>query len=163
MARSPWNPLNYPSFQTQLRHHLAPPGLFWCVKVESKGMNQIIYRLLHGLQTGSDNVTPLWVLVRMPGSHETDTFHTLAGSRVLTCISRLEVSFSCQVQTSISLTVPGSQQSPGKMPQPSPRGASIMDKWVFTTRVRVFSQSPLQWGSQHKTSRVVVGHLPSRN
>lgn len=47
--------------------------------VHSKGTNHLIYRSPHVLQTGSNNVTLLWVPVRTPQSHKPDTSHTLPG------------------------------------------------------------------------------------
>lgn len=65
-----------------------------------EGINPITYRF-HGVQRGSNSVTPPWEMVRTPYSHKTGTFHTLAGSRVLAHVSRLEFGFFCQVQNSV--------------------------------------------------------------
>lgn len=99
------------------------------MKAESKGTHQIIYRLLHGLQTGPDNVALLRVLVRMPCSHETDTF-PYAGREQGTPphFQTKGGLFSAKYKTGL-----GSARSPAQRSHPPPGEATSMDERVFSS------------------------------
>lgn len=105
------------------------------------------------------------MLVRMPCRCETDTFRTLAGSRILARLSRLAVGFFCQVQNSAwqcqvpSTALAKCPNTPQEGPAPWMSGSFLCHMCL---RIQPWP-SLLRLPSQHKTSRAVVCNLPSRN
>jgi len=125
-------------------------------------MNQIIYRLLHGLQRGSDNVTLLWVLVRCPAATRQILSMHWQGAGYLHAFPDERLVFSVTYKTVLGSTKSLAQPW-YKAPTPPKRG--LLHGRVglfFTTHVHVLSHGPPRHGSQHTMSRAVVGNLPSR-
>lgn len=109
--------------------------------------------IITALQTGSDNVTLLWVLEQMPWSQEPGTFRTLTGSgEPQVHFPTRGWLFFCQVQPALGSTVLAERLSPCQEgPAPWTRGrcpCSCMSLcWAMALPVKAYPQ---------------VGNLPSK-